>query len=195
MALTLEEKKEILEELKKELKSNIYDIKKIYVETCRENVILPTYKHEGDAGMDIYSAEEMQINPGETKIVPTGLKMAIPNGYELQVRPRSGISLNTPLRIANTPGTIDSGYRDEIGIIITNTSFVESHNINFNNLQQYNISEKGNKNGSYKILKNDRIAQIVLCKHEIIEFVPVKSGSVQNLGTNRGGGFGHSGTR
>ena len=183
--LTLEEKREILEELKQEL----YQAKKVFVETCRENIQLPVYSNIGDAGMDIRAAENVVIMPGETKIIPTGLKMAIPTGYEIQVRPRSGLSLKTPLRIANTPGTIDSGYRDEIGIIISNCS-------NFSDeLNTYSIDEKGNKNGIYSIKFGDRIAQIVLCKYETIEFQQVEKGIVRTLGINRGGGFGHTGTR
>jgi len=183
--LTLEEKREILEELKQEL----YQAKKVFVETCRENIQLPVYSNIGDAGMDIRAAEDVVIMPGETKIIPTGLKMAIPTGYEIQVRPRSGLSLKTPLRIANTPGTIDSGYRDEIGIIISNCS-------NFSDeLNTYSINEKGNKNGIYSIKFGDRIAQIVLCKYETIEFQQVEKGIVKTLGINRGGGFGHTGTR
>ena len=175
--LTLEEKREILEELKQEL----YQAKKVFVETCRENIQLPVYSNIGDAGMDIRAAEDVVIMPGETKIIPTG--------YEIQVRPRSGLSLKTPLRIANTPGTIDSGYRDEIGIIISNCS-------NFSDeLNTYSIDEKGNKNGLYSIKFGDRIAQIVLCKYETIEFQQVEKGIVRTLGINRGGGFGHTGTR
>lgn len=115
--------------------------------------------------------------------------MAIPEDYELQVRPRSGLSLNTPLRIANSPGTIDSGYRDEIGIIISNTSN------NCDDLQTYTIGEKGNKNGIYIIQKGDRIAQIVLSRYEKIKFEQVDKGVIKTLGINRGGGFGHTGTR
>jgi dUTP pyrophosphatase len=101
----------------------------VFVEICRDGVDIPQYSRPGDAGMDVCAAEETVIKPGETVIVPTGLKLAIPEGYEIQVRPRSGISLNTPLRIANSPGTIDSGYRDEMGIIIWNTSSTSSMGI------------------------------------------------------------------
>lgn len=201
MALTLEEKKELLEELKRELNK----VQKVYVETCRKNVTLPSYKHIGDTGMDIRSAEEIKILPGETIVVPTGLKMAIPEGYEIQVRPRSGLSLNTPLRIANTPGTIDSGYRDEIGVIVNNTSPAQKWNKHFNSMidikedtfywNNYTIDEKGNKPGIYTIKIGDRIAQIVLCKFETIEFVSVEQGVVKSLGINRGGGFGHTGIK
>lgn len=95
---------------------------KIPVFKCREDAILPKYATSGDAGMDLYSAEEVLLQPKETKIVPTGLKLAIPGGYYLAIVPRSGLSLKTPLRVGNAPGTIDSGYRGELGIIMTNTS-------------------------------------------------------------------------
>jgi dUTP pyrophosphatase len=93
----------------------------VFIEKCRETAVIPAYAREGDAGMDICSAEDIDISPGQTKIIPTGLKLAIPPGYEIQVRPRSGLSYKTLLRLANTPGTIDSGYRDELGVIMSNT--------------------------------------------------------------------------
>lgn len=183
--LTKEEKQELIDELKDVL----YKKEKVYIEVCRENVELPKYANEGDAGMDVRAAEDVTVMPGETKVIPTGLKMAIPRGYEIQVRPRSGLSLKTPLRIANAPGTIDSGYRDEIGILITNTSTA------YESMEPYSIDEKGNKNGPYIIRAGDRIAQIVLCKYEKIEFESVDKGYITTLGTNRGGGFGSTGTK
>src|SRR5574344_2884718 len=95
---------------------------KVYFTKLNKDAVIPTYAHTGDAGMDIRAIEDVELNPHETKIIHTGIAVAIPEGYELQVRPRSGLSLKTPLRVSNTPGTIDSGYRDEIGIIISNTS-------------------------------------------------------------------------
>ena len=92
----------------------------IPIELCHKDAKIPTYANMTDAGVDIYALEDIQILPGETKLIKTGLKVAVPAGYELQVRPKSGVSLRTKLRVANTPGTIDSGYRDEIGIIIEN---------------------------------------------------------------------------
>lgn len=203
MALTLKEEKELFEKFKKELAV----AQKVYVETCREGVELPNYANIGDAGMDIRAAKETILLPGETKIIPTGLKMAIPEGFELQVRPRSGLSINTPLRIANTPGTIDSGYRDEIGIIVSNSSPILAYNIHQNNYNgelsyrtptYYNkmffgIDEKENKPGAYVIKVGDRIAQIILSKYEKIEFVAVND--IKTLGLNRGGGFGSTGTK
>ena len=79
---------------------------KIPIEVLNSNVRLPEYAHDTDAGLDIFALEEITINPGETKIIPTGIKVAVPEGYELQVRPKSGRCVKTKLRIANTPGTI-----------------------------------------------------------------------------------------
>lgn len=162
----------------------------IFVEICREDAILPKYANPGDAGMDVYSAENITIAPGETVIIPTGLKLAIPEGYEIQVRPRSGISFKTPLRIPNSPGTIDSGYRDELGIIVWNSSDMNSSdNIN----APYTLEDKGNKKGTYIIKKGDRIAQIVLQVVPKMTFTTVSS--VKDIGGNRGGGFGSTGIR
>ncbi len=182
--ITLEEKRELLEEMKREL--NI--AKKVHIEVCREGVSLPVYANIGDAGMDIRAAEDTKLVPGETKVIPTGLKVAIPEGYELQVRPRSGLSLKTPLRIANAPGTIDSGYRGEIGVIISNMTPISA-----DYCSTYSVDETGGKPGIYEIKKGDRIAQIVLCRYETMEFEVVEEGRVQTLGLNRGGGFGSTG--
>ncbi|HOM02884.1 MAG TPA: aminotransferase [Acetivibrio sp.] len=165
----------------------------VYVEICREGAIIPKYANQWDAGMDIYAAEDVVIRPGETVIIPTGLKMAVPEGYEIQVRPRSGISLNTPLRIPNSPGTIDSGYRDEIGIIVTNASVPASNEQISSDPIEFTIGSKGNKQGVYKICKGDRIAQIVLQRVPRIQFKVVDS--VKEIGIDRGGGFGSTGVR
>ncbi|TYQ16809.1 UNVERIFIED_CONTAM: dUTP pyrophosphatase [Acetivibrio alkalicellulosi] len=158
----------------------------IFLEVIREGAIVPEYANSGDAGMDIYAAEDVLIEPSKTVIIPTGLKMAIPDGYEIQVRPRSGISYNTPLRISNSPGTIDSGYRGELGIIMTNTSVNSKEHI-------LTIDCKENQNGTYKIIKGDRIAQIVLQIVPKIKFTRVDC--VNDIGINRGGGFGSTGVR
>lgn len=155
----------------------------IAVEICRDDVELPEYANLGDAGMDIRAAEDVEIRPCETVLIPTGIKVAIPVGYEIQVRPRSGVSLKTPLRVANTPGTVDSGYRDEIGIIMYNSSKSGD--------EIYSLSDKGNKQGIYKIQKGERVAQIVLSEVPIIKWKQVND--VKALGNNRGGGFGSSG--
>ncbi|MCX8130802.1 MAG: dUTP diphosphatase [Clostridia bacterium] len=161
----------------------------VFIEICREGAVLPSYAKPGDAGMDVCAAEDVYIKPGETVIIPTGIKLAIPDGYEIQVRPRSGISLKTPLRITNSPGTIDSGYRDELGIIMSNTSEV----LNSSSEEMISIDEKGNKRGTYKIKKGDRVAQIVLQVVPKMKFTVVDS--VRDIGNDRGGGFGSTGTR
>jgi len=158
----------------------------VYVEVCRDGVELPFYANENDAGMDVCAATDMVIKPGETVIVPTGLKVAIPAGYEIQIRPRSGISAKNPIRIPNSPGTIDAGYRDEVGIIMHNVSEEK-----YMNDGPFNIGDKGNKKGVYSIKKGDRIAQMVLSRVPIIKFV--KTNDISQIGTNRGGGFGSSG--
>ena len=178
---------------------------KVYIEKTTTSA--PKYACAGDAGMDIIASEDTIIHPGETKCISTNLKMAIPEGYEIQVRPRSGISLKTMLRVANAPGTIDSGYRDEIKVIMTNISrdyyFSEDNNIN-HIPNDYILDIKGqpikdissifkfcHNHGTYQIKAGDRIAQIVLCKYEKIEFEPVIA--VKEIGSDRGGGFGHTG--
>lgn len=159
----------------------------VFLEICREGAVIPTYAKEGDAGMDVCAAEEILIAPGETVIIPTGIKLAIPEGYEIQVRPRSGISYKTPLRISNSPGTIDSGYRDELGIIMTNTS----ENAFSDDI--FTIDSKENFKGTYRIRKGDRIAQIVLQVVPKMKFTIVDS--VKDIGKDRGGGFGSTGVR
>ena len=88
---------------------------------------LPFYATKGSAGVDVYSNEELELEPLSTTIVKTGLFVKIPEGYEIQVRPRSGLSAKSKLRIANSPGTIDSDYLGEIGIIMDNISDTYHH--------------------------------------------------------------------
>ena len=160
----------------------------VFIEICREGATLPTYAHNTDAGMDVCAAEEVMIGPGDTIVVPTGLKFAIPEGYEIQVRPRSGISSRTPMRISNSPGTIDSGYRDELGIIMTNTSEI----CNYCYDEFVHIDSHGNRKGCYLIQKGDRIAQLVLQEVPRIKWVVVNE--VSQVGGDRGGGFGSTGS-
>ena len=155
----------------------------VHIEKCREDAIIPAYANQGDSGMDVYAAEEVIVAPGGSELVPVGIKFAIPMGYEIQIRPRSGISLNTPLRIPNSPGTIDAGYKDEIMIIVNNSS-TGGENV-------YSLSEKGNKEGTYVIAKGERIAQIVLKEVPVINFI--ETDDVEGIGTNREGGFGSTG--
>lgn len=160
----------------------------IYIEKCREDAKLPSYAHNGDAGMDLYAAEEVIIEPGKSALVPVGIKLAIPYGYEVQIRPRSGVSLKTPLRIPNAPGTIDCGYRDEINVIVFNASYMVEEG---NSTDPLTLDQKGCIHGTYKIRKGDRIAQMVVAKVEYATFV--ETDNVKAIGEDRGGGFGSSG--
>ena len=166
--------------------------KSIYIPCeLKDNVPLPTYAHETDAGLDIYAREEITIAPGETKIIGTGIKTAIPEGYAILIQPRSGQSVKTKLRIANTPGLIDSGYRDEIGVIIENIEppFKDiDYEFDENGKIQINSILHGN---SYTIAEGQRFAQMRLVQVPKAEFVKVES--VGEIGEDRGGGFGSSG--
>lgn len=155
-----------------------------------EDAQIPTYANITDAGADIYSIEDVTVHPGETVLVHTGIKVAIPDGYEIQIRPRSGLSLKTNMRIANAPGTIDAGYRDEIGVVVTNID---------NPIKDitYEFDKDGRPiitsilHGSdISITKGQKIAQMVLSPVPRIEFIPVHKLIEDG---NRGGGFGHTG--
>lgn len=154
----------------------LYDSRRINIRVkvakLNPDAILPEYAHSTDAGCDVCAVEETKIEPGETTIVKTGLAMAIPAGYEIQVRPRSGLSLKSKLRIANAPGTIDSEYRGEVGIIMTNTG-----------------------DTPYVIDKGMKIAQLVIAPTPKIKWNLVDT--VEDLGeTDRGeGGFGSTGVK
>lgn len=161
----------------------------IPIEYCREDAKMPAYAHLSDAGMDIFATEDITIAPGQTVLVPTGLKCALPLGYELQVRPKSGRCLKTKLRVANTPGTIDAGYRDEIGVIVDNIEpFIKSAEIDENG-RLYNV-EFGS---SYTIGKGEKFAQLVLCEVPKAIFYEVES--VAGIGEDRQGGFGSTGVK
>ena len=162
----------------------------IPIEYCREDAKMPTYAHLTDAGMDIYLTEDVTIHPGETKLIPTGIKVALPLGYELQVRPKSGRSLKSKLRIANTPGTIDAGYRDEICIIADNIDQV---------IKGGELDEAGRLTGilwgsDITLEKGEKIAQLVLSEVPKAVFYEVENvSSIENDG--RKGGFGSTGDK
>lgn len=145
-------------------------MKKVEVKVVREkNVTLPKYETEGSAGLDVRAniTEPIVLKSLERVLIPTGLKIAIPEGYEVQVRPRSGLAIKHGITMLNSPGTIDSDYRGEIKVIAVNLS-----------------------NETYTIEPNERIAQLVLNKVEQIEFVEVDELDETNRGE---GGFGHTG--
>ena len=162
----------------------------IPIEYCRENAKMPAYAHLTDAGMDVFATEEITINPGETKLIPLGIKCALPMGYELQVRPKSGRSLKSKLRVANAPGTVDAGYRDEIGVIVDNIDQYIKHAEIDENGRLYNV-EFGS---SITIGAGEKFAQLVLSEVPKAVFYEVET--VANIGEeNRGGGFGSTGDK
>jgi dUTP pyrophosphatase len=162
----------------------------IPLEFCHTDAKMPAYAHLTDSGMDVYALEDITIAPGETKLVPIGIKVAIPAGYELQVRPKSGRCLKTKLRVANTPGTIDAGYRDEIAVIIDNIEpFIKSAEMGEGGVL-YNV-EFGS---SHTIGKGEKFAQLVLAEVPKAIFYEVeKVADIANDGRN--GGFGSSGLK
>ncbi len=132
-----------------------------------ETIGLPTFAHSTDACADIRSAVDLIIPPKEWRAVPTGLKVEIPHGYEIQVRPRSGLALKYGITVLNSPGTIDSDYRGEIKVLLINHS-----------------------DKAFEIKKGDRIAQIAIRKVEDVQFVLVEELSETERNE---GGFGSSG--
>lgn len=90
------------------------------IQKLTESAITPHYAHPGDAGLDLFAIEQQEIVPGETQLIKTGIAIALPPGYEAQIRPRSGLALKHSITVLNSPGTIDAGYRGEIGIILIN---------------------------------------------------------------------------
>ncbi|NGX47874.1 MAG: Deoxyuridine 5'-triphosphate nucleotidohydrolase [Chlamydiae bacterium] len=144
--------------------------KKILRILIDDEELIPTYGSEHAAGADLRccSREEITIEPGETALVPTGIRMAIPDGFEVQIRPRSGLALKSQITVLNTPGTIDADYRGEVKVLLINqgkTPFVISYGM--------------------------RIAQMVLAPVLQAEF-QIESALAN---TTRGeGGFGHTGT-
>jgi dUTP pyrophosphatase len=130
--------------------------------------MLPDYAHgpSEDAGMDLHSVEDVTLEPGVPRLVPTGLTIEVPAGYEAQVRPRSGLALKHAIAMPNAPGTIDPGYRGEIRVILINLG-----------------------REPYTIHAGDRIAQMIVAKYEAVEWV--EGGLAES---RRGtGGFGSSG--
>ena len=115
---------------------------KILVKKFYKNIKLPVYKTSGSSGMDLvaYIKKKITISPSKTAMVPTGIAVAIPKNYEIQIRPRSGLAAKKGISVLNTPGTIDSDYRGEIKIILIN------------------LSKK-----SFVVKSGDRIAQMILC--------------------------------
>ena len=147
---------------------------------------LPKYAHEGDAGMDVFALEDSYLDYGTPRIVRTGLAAEIPEGYELQVRPRSGLALKG-VTVWNSPGTIDSKYRGEIGVILVFVNHSSTEIANENG-RVYAISRA--PVDGYTIKKGDKIAQLVLAPVTFAEPYGVQELSETDRGT---GGFGSTG--
>jgi dUTP pyrophosphatase len=143
-------------------------VKRVRRDRDRE-IPLPRYMTEYSAGMDLYAAveEEVRLDPGERKLIPTGIALSIPEGYEGQVRPRSGMALRAGVTLVNTPGTIDADYRGEVGVLL----------INFGHQP-------------FTVRRGDRVAQLVIAPvfQATIELVDELDDTPRSTG-----GFGHTG--
>lgn len=132
---------------------------------------MPSYATEQSAGMDIraFLDEPVTIAPMKRALIPTGLRMALPEGYEAQLRPRSGLALKHGITLLNSPGTVDADYRGEVGVILANLS-----------------------DEPFTINDGDRIAQMVICRYATVQIRDVE----QLPDSERGeGGFGHTGVK
>lgn len=135
----------------------------------KSNAIVPKRALSQDVGADLYSVIDYELQPLERKLIPTGIALEIPEGYEGQVRPKSGIALKHGVTVLNTPGTIEPTYRGEVGVILIN------------------LSDK-----PYQVRAGEKIAQLVIKKYELIPFRE----STLNMDTERGaGGFGSTGVK
>jgi dUTP pyrophosphatase len=132
---------------------------------------LPAYATEQSAGMDLRAnlSEPIVLHPLERRLIPTGIYIALPEGYEAQVRPRSGLALKHGLTVLNAPGTIDADYRGEVGVVLINLS-----------------------NEDFTINDGERIAQMVVARYEQAEFVEVEALNETERGS---GGYGHTGVK
>jgi len=190
---------------------------------------IPVYKSIYAAGCDVFASKDLIIRPGETKLMPLNFIIAVQPEIEAQIRPRSGLSLNTDLRVTNSPGTIDSDYRNIVGVILQNTYNIanlpyeisikpdilfklkteykevflidylgEQDNFDIVNFENMDIVHKKiyvdkNKNpyGTLYLKKEERIAQMVFGEHKRAKFI--NHPNPEDIGKNRGGGFGHTG--
>ena len=141
----------------------------VQIQRIDKGLPLPEYARPGDAGMDVYSTIDCSLAPGARAVIPTGIAFALPEGYVCLVHPRSGIAAKNGISIVNTPGTIDSGYRGEIKVILINTDQHET----------------------FEIKRGDRIAQLVFQKFESARFYEVENLPESQRGA---GGFGSTGS-
>lgn len=160
----------------------------IPIELCREGAKLPTYATIGSAAMDLYSPIEFTVHPGETMVVPLGIKVNIPRGYALLIQPRSGMSIKTKLRIPNTPGLIDSDYHEELALIFENIS----NHIIGSEITEDGIIQAPLYGSDYTIGKGERCAQMRLVEVPMINWLEVES--IGSFEEDHGKGFGSSGS-
>ena len=144
---------------------------KIQIKKLSNEVLTPKYETPGSSGMDIaaYINEDVIINSGDKALIPTGFSLSIPQGYEVQIRPRSGLAIKKGITILNTPGTIDSDYRGEVKVVLINLS-----------------------KDKFTVQNGERIAQMVVCPIVQVSIEEVKELSETNRGI---GGFGSTGTK
>ena len=144
---------------------------KIQIKKLSSDVLTPKYETAGSSGMDIaaYVKQDLIINPGDKALIPTGFSLSIPQGYEVQIRPRSGLAAKKSITVLNTPGTIDADYRGEVKVIL----------INFG-------KEK------FSVKKGERIAQMVVCRVTQAQLEEVEELSATSRGA---GGFGSTGAK
>lgn len=177
----------------------------VKIKRLHPDAVIPQYAHDYDAGFDLVATEDVIVEPGETVKVPTGLAFEIPQGFEMQIRPRSGVTLKTKLRVQL--GTVDAGYRGEVGVIVDNVSQKEYWAEDFSFIvevtEDYELTDGTMKSsgyfqkwtsyqpkGTYLIRKGDRIAQAVIKRVEHAQFIEVDTLSETARGD---GGFGSSG--
>lgn len=142
------------------MKSQVVLIKRLV-----EHAIVPTYGRDGDVGFDFYASEDTYIEPGQTVAVPTGIAFQIPQGYEIQIRPRSGLSASHKLRIPNAPGTVDTGYRGEVKVLVENTNYEGAGydtQVRLIDGTSHGTFPDHHRKGTYLVRRGDRIVQGVL---------------------------------
>ena len=192
----------------------------IYIELM-DDTNMPFYANFNDVGADLYLTEDLVIRPGETIVTKLNFKVAMEDNIEIQIRPRSGLSLKTSLKVSNSPGTIDPGYRDNIGIIVENNYNISNLNYEIYNdpsilddiLENYKIihlkdhlnakstlldnlspvitDKNGNPYGTIYLEKGNKIAQMIVAEFKKAKFI--KTDDVSKIGVNRNGGFGSTG--
>jgi dUTP pyrophosphatase len=165
----------------------------VKIRKLHPDAVTPAYATELAAGFDLVAVSSEIIPPGHTRIIPLGFAIEIPEGYEMQVRPRSGMSLSTKLRISNSPGTIDADFRGEVKVLIDNIAPVTDKRVPHirhadGNIRDLAVSTE--VEGSYFIRKGDRIAQAVIAPTVCVNFEVADELSETERGS---GGFGSTG--